>query len=77
MNVLFSSINSVYRTVQQPPTDRKNLSGYLFAFSISKKAFPVGEGGRQRLTDEESVSFVSNTSSTANAVPLPLLGKAI
>ena len=37
----------------------------------------MGEGGSRRLTDEESVSFVSNTSSTASAVPLPPLGKAI
>ena len=45
MNVLFSSINSIYRTVQQPPTDRKNLSGYLFVFLRIKKPFPIGEGG--------------------------------
>ena len=36
----------------------------------------MGEGGSRRLTDEESSSLISNTSSTANAVPLPPLGKA-
>ena len=32
MNVLFSSINSIYRTVQQPPTDFEICRGiYLFS----------------------------------------------
>ena len=53
------------------------LQPIFFASGVSKKPSPVGEGGSRRLTDEESVSFVSNTSSTANAVPLPPLGKAI
>ena len=33
MNVLFSSINSIYRTVQQSPTDLKICRGYLFIYS--------------------------------------------
>ena len=43
MNVLFSSINSVYRTVQQPPTDRKNLSGVSLCFLRIKYCLSVGE----------------------------------
>ena len=43
----------------------------------NKKPSPVGEGGSRRLTDEESFLFIVNTSSTAYAVPLPPLGKAI
>jgi len=37
----------------------------------------VGEGGSRRLTDEESFSFFSNTSSTANTVPLPPGGRLL
>ena len=39
------------------------------------KPSPVGEGGSRRLTDEVSQVQI-NSSSTAIAVPLPLLGKA-
>ena len=42
MNVLFSSINSIYRTVQQTPTDLKNLSG-LSLFSAYQIGLSVGE----------------------------------
>ena len=47
MNVLFSSINSIYRTVQQPPTDLKICRGiYLFSASVSLRLppSPTGEG---------------------------------
>ena len=44
MNVLFSSINSIYRTVQQPPTDRKSV-GVSICFLRIKKPSPLGEGG--------------------------------
>ena len=50
---------------------------FFFAFCVLKKPSPVGEGGSRRLTDEESFLFIVNTSSTAIAVPLPPLGKAI
>ena len=44
MNVLFSSINSVYRTVH-PPTDRKNLSGLSLCFLHIKKSLLLWEKG--------------------------------
>ena len=43
MNVLFSSINSIYRTVQQPPTDLKNLSGLLICLLRNNFFLFVGE----------------------------------
>ena len=75
MERAFGDYPSTSKSTRNPLSPR--LAGLFFAFSISKKPSPVGEGGRRRLTDEESVSFVSNTSSTANTVPLPPLGKAI
>ena len=52
MNVLFSSINSIYRTVQQHPTDRKNLSGYLFVFCVSKSLLLWEQGDREAVDEE-------------------------
>lgn len=46
MNVLFSSINSIYRTVQQTPTDLKNLSGLLFVSCVLFFAFTCRRGRR-------------------------------
>ena len=57
--------------------------GFSLLSAYQKKPSPVGEGGSRRLTDEESFSFIVNTSSTACAVQasevcmLPPLGKAI
>ena len=43
---------------------------------VTQKGFSGGRSCQRKLTDEVSETFC-NTSSTANAVPLPLLGKAI
>ena len=56
---------------------RPATRGAFLCFLHMKKPSPVGEGGSRRLTDEESFLFIVNTSSTAYAVPLPPLGKAI
>ena len=53
MNVLFSSINSIYRTVQQPPTGvLKNLSGYIFVFCVSKSLLLWEKGDREAVDEE-------------------------
>ena len=51
--------------------------GAFLCFQRIKKPSPVGEGGSRRLTDKESFSFFSNTSSTANTVPLPPGGRLL
>ena len=47
------------------------LAGLFLVYCVSKKSSPVGVSGSRRLTDEESYLSGLNTSSTANAVPLP------
>ena len=50
MNVLFSSINSIYRTVQQTPTDLENLSGF-YLFSAYQNFALTGRRGRRPLQE--------------------------
>ncbi len=75
MERAFGDYPSTSKSTRNPLSPR--LARGFSLFWHIKKPSPVGEGGSRRLTDEESVSFFSNTSSTANAVPLPPLGKAM
>ena len=75
MNVLFSSINSIYRTVQQPPTDLKICRG-IYLFSAYQKAFSYGRRGTAKRWMRSCFEFRTPHPS-AFGCPLPSPGKAI